>query len=266
FFAPDGKAVFNVAIRTALIDNRTKKGEMGIGSGIVIDSGIGKEFKECELKADFITKETKDFGLVETILWKSGKGYFLLAEHLKRLRSSAEYFNFRFDKKTISLSLKRAEKKFEKESDYRVRLVMDSRGRTEISFLKLTACTERARLRFSDKKVLSGDIFLYHKTTNRDLYDKEHKKWAGKGYADVIFTNEKNQVTEGAISNIIIKKKGNYYTPPVECGLLDGVFRGSLFSGRKITIKEKVLYKDDVRKADEIYIVNSVRGMRKAVL
>ncbi|MBU1121577.1 MAG: aminodeoxychorismate synthase component I, partial [Candidatus Omnitrophica bacterium] len=47
FFAPDGKAVFNVAIRTALIDNRTKKGEMGIGSGIVIDSGIGKEFKEC---------------------------------------------------------------------------------------------------------------------------------------------------------------------------------------------------------------------------
>ena len=61
------------------------------------------------------------------------------------------------------------------------------------------------KVRFSDKKTLSGDIFLHHKTTNRDLYDEEHKRWKDRGYLDIIFTNEKNQVTEGAVSNIIIK-------------------------------------------------------------
>lgn len=264
FFAPNGDAVFNVAIRTVLINNKTKKGEMGVGSGVVIDSEPYKEFEECKLKADFITKKKADFKLIETILWQPDKGYFLLKEHIDRLSSSCEYFNFKFDKKYIRRMLKGLEKEFKNRSDYRVRLLLGSDGNVKSSFSRISNNAVVQKVRFSDKRVSSRHVFLYHKTTDRELYNKEHKKWKKKGYFDIIFTNEKNQITEGAISNIIIKKGKAYYTPPVESGLLNGVFRKSLL--KKIPLKEKVLYKKDVLCANEVYMVNSVRGMKRVEL
>jgi len=264
FFAPNGDAVFNVAIRTVLINNKTKKGEMGVGSGVVIDSEPYKEFEECKLKADFITKKKADFKLIETILWQPDKGYFLLKEHIDRLSSSCEYFNFKFDKKYIRRMLKGLEKEFKNRFDYRVRLLLGSDGNVKSSFSRISNNAVVQKVRFSDKRVSSRHVFLYHKTTDRELYNKEHKKWKKKGYFDIIFTNEKNQITEGAISNIIIKKGKAYYTPPVESGLLNGVFRKSLL--KKIPLKEKVLYKKDVLCANEVYMVNSVRGMKRVEL
>ncbi|MDP8230060.1 MAG: aminodeoxychorismate synthase component I [Candidatus Gorgyraea atricola] len=257
FFTPSGDAVFNVAIRTALIDNKTKKGEMGIGSGIVIDSDAAKEFEECKLKANFITQEKRNFKLIETMLWQRAKGYFLLSSHLERLKASAEYFNFRFDKKTI---LKSLEKKFNSNADYKVRLLLDKSGDIDLSFSKINGSTQ-SKVRFSNKKVSSENPYLYHKSTNRDLYNKEHTKWKRCGYFDIIFRNEKNQITEGAISNIIIKKGQFYYTPPLECGLLNGVYRKSLLNKRQFPLREKILYKKDLCNADKVYMVNSVRGM-----
>ena len=264
FFAPNGDAVFNVAIRTVLINNKTKKGEMGIGSGIVIDSEPYKEFEECKLKADFVTKKKTDLKLIETILWQPDKSYFLLKEHIDRLSSSCEYFNFKFDKKYIRRMLKGLENEFKNRSDYRVRLLLGSDGNVKSSFSRISNNAVVQKVRFSDKRVSSRHVFLYHKTTDRELYNKEHKKWKKKGYFDIIFTNEKNQITEGAISNIIIKKGKTYYTPPVESGLLNGVFRKSLL--KKIPLKEKVLYKKDVLCANEVYMVNSVRGMKRVEL
>ncbi|MFC1624413.1 aminodeoxychorismate synthase component I [Candidatus Omnitrophota bacterium] len=266
FFAPKGKAVFNVAIRTVLIDHKTKKGEMGVGSGIVYDSDPYKEFEECKLKANFITQKRKFFGLIETILWRPGKGYFLLRHHLGRLALSARYFDFKFDKKLIIRKLKSLERSFENDSDYKVRLLLHKDGRLESDFTTLDKKMRSAKVRFSDKRTSSRDMFLYHKTTNRNLYDQEYEKWQKKGYFDIIFTNEKDQVTEGAISNIIIKKNRSYYTPPLECGLLNGVFRRHLLEKRTFPIREKILYIGDIRKADEIYMINSVRGMVKVAL
>ncbi|MFC1620740.1 aminodeoxychorismate synthase component I [Candidatus Omnitrophota bacterium] len=261
FFTPSRDAVFNVAIRTALIDNKAKKGEMGIGSGIVIDSDAAKEFEECKLKANFITQQKNDFKLIETILWQNKKGYFLLKEHMERFLSSASYFNFKFDRKYAIEVLNSLKRQFNNGSDYRVRLLFDRSGRIESNFSRLNKDFEIQKTRFSNKKVSSGDLFLYHKTTKRDFYDNEYKKWKNKGYFDIIFTNEKKQVTEGAISNIIIKKGKFYYTPPLKCGLLNGVYRKALLRNKNFPLKEKVLYKKDIYAADKCYMVNSVRGM-----
>ena len=94
FITPKKLATFNVAIRTLLINSKTHKAQMGIGSGIVYDSGTENEYQECLLKSDFLTKQHKDFSLIETLLWEPKKGYLLLKYHLKRLEDSAEYFNF----------------------------------------------------------------------------------------------------------------------------------------------------------------------------
>src|SRR5690606_39920149 len=68
----------------------------------------------------------------------------------------------------------------------------------------------------SDLKTISSENrFQYFKTTNRELYNSEYKKYSEHGFFDVIFINEKNQVAEGAITNIFINKNGLLYTPPV---------------------------------------------------
>ncbi|MBU1061384.1 MAG: aminodeoxychorismate synthase component I [Candidatus Omnitrophica bacterium] len=267
FFSPGGiESVFNVAIRTVVIDNRTLSGEMGIGSGIVYDSDPCKEFEECRLKADFITHKKRDCRLIETILWRRKKGYFLLKYHMDRLFASLEYFNFKFDKNYIIVKLKNLEKHLEDDSDYKVRLLLDIDGKAELSYSAIRKDTKSAKVRMSLRKTSSKDVFLYHKTTNRDLYEEEFETWQRHGYFDVIFTNEKNQITEGAISNIIIKKGRFYYTPPVECGLLNGVFRRYLLDSGKIPLYEKILYRKDIKDADEVYLINSVRGMTKVDL
>ena len=162
--------------------------------------------------------------------------------------------------------LKSLRKYFKRENEYKIRLVVDEGGNLESGYTRIVKARGASRVRFSDRKLSSSNIFLYHKTTDRKLYDQEHARWRKKGYFDIIFTNEKKQITEGAISNIIIKKGRFYYTPPVECGLLNGVFRRHLLKGKRLSIKEKILYRQDIKKADEIYMINSVRGMVRVIL
>jgi len=74
---------------------------------------------------------------------------------------------------------------------------------------------------------------------------------------DEIYLNEKNEVTEGGRSNIIIEKDGRLYTPPVHSGILNGIYRQAMID----KLEEKVLYKNDLLSADKIYCINSVRAM-----
>jgi len=119
---------------------------------------------------------------------------------------------------------------------------------------------EDLKIAVAKEHVNSKDVFLYHKTTNRNFYDEAYKKCQEQGLADIIFTNELGEITEGCISNIVIKKNGIYYTPPVSCGLLAGVYRQNLLDKKKVV--EKKLYIQDLHEADKIFLCNSVRGMR----
>ncbi|MFH1655982.1 MAG: aminodeoxychorismate synthase component I [Candidatus Omnitrophota bacterium] len=264
FISPDKKGVFNVAIRTALIDKKTKKAQMGIGSGIVWDSDAKKEYEECKLKSKFLTEHYSDFQLIETMLWRYPKGFFLLGYHLKRLSESANYFGFPFNKKAILKKLNSRARLFNPSKKYRIRLLLSKDGNIEIEVKVLSESNCLAKIAFSKKKTNSADYFLFHKTTQRKLYNDEYKRYNRKGFYDVIFTNEKNQVTEGAISNILIKRNGIFYTPALSCGLLNGTYRQYLFRNRKIPIKERILCKNDIINADKIYLTNAVRGMVEA--
>ena len=260
-FKPDAEAVFNVAIRTILLQGI--KGEMGVGSGIVYDSHPQKEYEECLLKANFLTSRQKEFQLIETMLWLANKGFFLFDSHLRRLKASAEYFDFCYDEKHLNKALSQIKKRFKPNFSYRVRVLLFKNGDISITYRRLTSSPTRNLRRFialSERRTNSRDVFLYHKTTQRRLYDDEYKKYRKSGYYDVLFRNERDEITEGAVSNIFIKAKGKYYTPPVICGLLNGVYRRYLLDKNR-NVKEKVLTLEDIQNAEEIYLVNSVRGM-----
>jgi para-aminobenzoate synthetase/4-amino-4-deoxychorismate lyase len=123
-------------------------------------------------------------------------------------------------------------------------------------------CSAAALITFADEPVDSSNYFLYHKTSNRDLYRRELEK--KPGCEDVIFVNERNEVTEGANNNIVIRKGGMLLTPPITCGLLPGTLRAQLIETGEIA--ERVLNPADLEQADEIYLINSVRKWRQVRL
>ena len=256
FISPNRNAVFSIPIRTILLKGKT--GELGIGSGIVFDSKVKEEYEEALLKARFLTEKTEEFRIIETMLWD--KKYFLLNGHLRRLERSAKYFDFRLDVNTICKKLRSLEKRFQKNKKYKLRLLLSKNGSIELSkseyFLKNSAKWQAV---LSVKRVNSKDRFLFHKTTRRILYEEERRKIDGKGIFDVIFLNEREEVTEGAITNIFIIKNGKYHTPAAASGLLPGVFREYLLKEKKAT--ECVIKLKDLKEADRILLVNSVCGI-----
>lgn len=251
-----GGSCFNVAIRTIQL-NKTK-GELGVGGGIVYDSQYRSEYDEALLKAKFFMGGYSNIKLIESILWD--RGYYLLDLHLKRLINSCKYFS-------IPLKLNQLKNKLEKETEsekrrLKVKVLVDVFGNIIISKEPLGDVGLPVKIALSPKTINSEDNFLYHKTTKRQLYDSEKKRANKKKFFDIIFQNEKGQITEGTISNVFVLKNKKLYTPPVSCGLLPGVLRAHLLETKKV--KEKILTLKDILGADKVYIGNSVRGLLEA--
>ncbi len=248
--------IFNVAIRTLIIDKKTNTGEIGLGSGIVWDSKPEEEYKEVKLKGNYLTNPQKYFELFESILIEN-KIPFLLEEHLLRLENAADYFLFYFNKKEIHKSINKELANLD-ENSYKLKIMLNKWGKINIIIEPLADFNGTVKIVIADKKISSTNKFQYFKTTNRIIYDRLFKQYRGKGFYDVVFFNERNELAEGSFNNILIKKGDNYFTPPVSAGLLNGVYRNYLLKTEK-NIIEKFLSVEQIKSADEIYLTNSVR-------
>ena len=255
---------FNVPIRTLTLDG--EKGSMGIGAGIVFDSDPKSEWRECLLKGRFLTHRQPEFQLIETLFRQPEGGFFLLSEHLDRLRDSAAYFFFQLDLAEVRNRLNQEEATFA-DKPMRVRLLLNKDGRVEITSTPLleTAMEDALpRVAFSSHIVDPEDPFLYHKTTLRDLYNRKREEAAERGLYEILFVNTRDEVTEGTISTLFVEMDGQMYTPPISCGLLPGTFRHSYLASGKA--REQVLSIEDVVNADALYVANSVRGLVRVEL
>jgi para-aminobenzoate synthetase / 4-amino-4-deoxychorismate lyase len=260
FFSPAREAVFNVPIRTVVLEGN--RGTMGVGSGIVIDSNAEEEYRECLLKSEFLAASREPFQLLESILWDNG--YPMLPAHLERMQASAEYFGFDFDREAIVVALDDEAKQLLSGTRAKVRVLLDRGGAIVVSHSLLDVQTGSGSVVVSPQRVLSGDRFLRHKTTRRELFDRQYAEVRRRGHDEVLFFNERGELTEGAISNVFLEKDGRWFTPPVSCGLLPGVHRRHLLeSGRA---SEKVLHMQDLASADAVYICNAVRGCRRVTV
>ena len=259
-----GETLFNVAIRTLELDKGTATG--GVGSGIVIDSEPAAEYRECQLKAEFLTHSAEPFSLIETLLWNGD--FPFLGHHLDRLADSAGYHNIACDRDAIRAALLIEASRLSGSRPRKFRLLLHPNGETnlEVEVLPdsisddgpLCVCIATHRTNPSDP-------FLFHKTTRRNLYNHAFVAARGSGLADVIFLNTREEVTEGATNNVFIEKSGRWYTPPLECGLLPGVYRRHLLATRP-DIEEKILTLNDLKAADGVYICNAVRGLRHVTI
>ena len=260
FIAPNNYAQFNVAIRTVLIDKQIKKAEYGVGGGIVWDSMSASEYEECQIKARILLNKSNSFELLETILWTPYQGYFLLDYHLQRLQNSASYFDFLIDIGTIEKRLLEISNKLSGRA-YKVRLIVDKKGKITIETIPVIAKdpSEIINLGIATEPIDIHDTFLYHKTTKRDFYNRVRQ--AHPNYDDVLLWNERKEITESCIANVVVKFNGKLLTPPVNSGLLAGTFRAYLLESKEIT--EAVIKLEDLSRCEAIYLINSVRKWQK---
>ena len=261
-FMPNMDFCLNVAIRTLICSNSNT--ELGIGSGIVSDSTSHSEWDECILKSEFASHKTPSFKMLETILYTYNDGFSFLDEHLARIKDSQQYFGrpYFLGKMENALSKVKIELSTCSIARARVRLLLDKDGNVATEWSELEDVgwgREKLSITLSQERVDSHNIFLYHKSTNREFYNNHYKDALNKNIDEVIFLNERSEITEGAISNIFIKKDDVWITPPVSCGLLAGIWRASMI--KELNAIEKAFSIDELKSADKIIIGNSVRGL-----
>lgn len=264
FITPRRDMVFSVAIRTLEITG--KEGTYGSGSGIVWDSDPHEEYRECQLKAKILVGAVNpELQLFESILFSSG--YLWKEEHLERMESSAIALGFPWDKTAAIQTLNQlSEELCQPSFRFKVKLTLSFQGLFTATAQPIEANNPAIPIRIclAAERTDSSQPLLLHKTSDRQLYDRFFAFARQKGYDEVIFLNQRGEVTEGAISNIFIRKGCYLYTPPLASGLLNGIFRRYVLSTRPFA-KEKILTLSDLIGADAIYTANSVRGLRPAI-
>ncbi|MGI9165044.1 MAG: chorismate-binding protein, partial [Pyrinomonadaceae bacterium] len=261
FIAPGGDCVFNVAIRTIVLDSETGIATFGVGGGITIDSTAAREYDECVLKSSFLNSSIAPFRLLESILLEDGE-FFLLNRHIERLKSSANYFRFRFQEEQIRGELDRLAGTNSTDK-WKVRLLLSREGEIESEAIQLfTAPQEPLRVALAAEALDSRERFLFHKTTNREVYNRALA--ARPDCDDVILWNERGEITESSAANIVVAVGNEIFTPPQSSGLLAGTFRDQLLAAGKI--RERVISVEELGQGANLFLINSVRRWMPAVL
>ncbi|MFM0078589.1 chorismate-binding protein [Paraburkholderia sediminicola] len=269
-----GDFCLSVAIRTLTLNPAAQPGElqgkMGVGAGIVLDSVAGDEYAECQLKARFLTGAEPGFELFETMYATREEGVRHLSRHLARLSASAATLGFKLDDEN-EIRAQIAEKcaALPTQTPHRVRLALSKNGTAQITAAVLMPLAD------STVGVLLGpdhdfpatdanDPLLRHKTTRRAEYDRGWREAEAKGAFDMLFFNERGELTEGGRSNVFVKLAGRWWTPPLEAGVLPGIMRGVLLEDTGLRAAERVLTRVDVQNAEALLVCNALRGAVKA--
>lgn len=281
---PSGATCFNVAIRTAWSSTATGDSRFGSGCGIVWDSDPNEEFEELKTKARILRQPDPQFHLFETMGIVNGE-IPRLSRHLSRLANSAHYWCFDFDAKAAEGYLEDVVKQVTNvdvntdplAQTFRLRLQLDRHGalshRVEtIELLSMhspqlneASSSDEApmvELALVQTAVAADDTFLTHKTSRREAYDRAVRE-VPAGCEPVMF-NTVGNVTESAIANIVYQMNGELFTPPRADGLLPGVLRDELLD--KGVIAERTLPVIDLKSVEAFWLINSLRGWRKAIL
>ncbi|WP_241331822.1 chorismate-binding protein [Burkholderia cenocepacia] len=254
---------------TAAVGRR--RGTMGVGAGIVLDSVATDEYAECELKARFLTDADPGFQLFETTAATRADGIRHLDRHLARLQRSADAFGFRFDADALRCEIDARCAALDGDGAYRMKLALAKDGTFDITATPLKPLPAgpvgvllAAAHGFAPTR--SGDALLLHKTTRRAEYDRAWQAAEALGGFDMLFVNERGEVTEGGRSNLFVKLDGQWVTPPLASGVLPGVMRGVLLDDPVFGAVERVVTRDDLARAQGLLLTNALRGALDAVL
>lgn len=248
---PGGHATFNVGIRTVMLHG--DHAQCGVGGGITFDSRADAEFDECLVKRRFLLRGGADFELIETLRLEHGH-FGMLARHLERLERSARHFGFEFSEVRARQSLADLAACHARDA-WRVRLLLDRHGGLRLEAHSLEPVAAELAVALATAPMCGDSEFLRHKTTERGAYAPHAPV---PGVFDTLLWNEHGEITEFTKGNVIVALDGRCLTPPLSCGLLPGVYRQELLDSGAIEVG--LVNRDDLRRATQLWFINSVRG------
>jgi len=263
-----GDFCLSVPIRTLALGagDGLRRGELGVGAGIVYDSDPQGEYAECQLKARFLTGLQNDLEIFETIKasWTDGPRH--LDEHLARIAASCAYFGRAFDRDAARAMVVDACLALPHEGLFRLRLASGAGGQLSLASAPLAELHEPVRVILADTAVDSGEVFLRHKTSVRARYDAAWRAAEAQGAFDALFFNERGELTEGGRSNVFVRIGGQWITPPLSCGVLPGVTRAVILQAPAWQAVEGIVTRAMLESAEGIMVCNALRGPMLAVL
>ena len=192
------------------------------------------------------------FQLIETMRVSDRGEVYVLDRHLDRLTRSARHFHFECDPGRVREAILRA---IPAGGNVSLRFLLEMDGSVEVQAGPLPIGYVE-RLKLSKLRVDSADEFLYHKTTNRGIYEAARRE--SDDASDVILVNERGEITETTIMNIAVFRAGRWVTPSASCGLLPGVMREELLARNEIV--EGVIRTDELQDGEFVRCFNALRG------
>lgn len=246
---PNGPTIFNVAIRT--LQMQGNKAIYGVGGGITWDSKWEAEYEETRQKSAVLYRQNPKFDLISTGRIHRGKLLFL-KEHLNRLQESSRYFSYPFNKEEVQNQVEDLCQSLDFDTDYRLKMFLAKNGELTFEHNQLTGLADVfCQARLVEQTHPLDSPYTYFKTSYRPHISLEpHEQ---------IYYNQKKELLETSIGNLVLKIEDQLYTPPVHLGLLNGIYRQSLIANNQVT--ERVLTLDNLKQAQAIYGCNAVRGL-----
>jgi para-aminobenzoate synthetase/4-amino-4-deoxychorismate lyase len=256
---PGGAATFNVAIRTVTVQGRAAR--CGIGSGITFDATAEGEWQEWRHKRAFLERASQPFELLETLALQEG-GLRDAPEHLARLARAAAHFAYPWNATQAEATLIQLADAHA-QGLWRVRLLLDAGGQLRAEAHALAPTPAPVRLALAATAFEAADSeFVRFKTTRRAHYDAFAPSLPG--VFDTLLWNPQGELTECTRGNVAVQLDGRWLTPPLRCGLLDGIGRARYL--REGRLEEAVVRVEDLPRATGLAFVNSLRGWMDAVL
>jgi len=111
----------------------------------------------------------------------------------------------------------------------------------------------------------SIDTLSNLKTTNALIYAMAAQQAKANKWNDAFIYNTDGHIIESTIANIFWIKDNMIYTPPLSSGCVAGVMRSFIISslaGKGINVIEKNISEDELAKADEVFLTNTIRRMK----
>ena len=246
---PEGRRIFNVAIRTIQL----YKGQAiyGVGGGITWDSTWESEYREVHQKAAVLYRKQVPFQLITT--GKISQKHLLFKEeHIERLRKASRYFAYPFNPEYLRQRIVAECQTCHVDKDYRLKISISKSGDIDLcrqELIPLNPAFCQAQLCLQETSLQTP--FIYFKTTYRPHLTI--------GKQEKIYHNEKGELLETSIGNLVLQIAGKLYTPPIELGVLPGIYRQHLLEIGQV--EEKVLTLEELAQAEAIYACNAVRGL-----
>lgn len=258
FLSPKRRGWWNVPIRTLQFERGAAAARFDAGGGIVSDSSAQGEWAEIFLKMRVLSPAHDGFTIWETL--RGGPDPSDAGAHVERLAASAAKFGWTIERDVL-LSHLRAFHSADAPQLVRVRA---GKKHTHIHAEPLAQASQPVRVCFACRPVRSDDPFLAHKTAWRPIHDAAAREARERGCFDALLRNERGEITEGARTTLFVRSGGTLYTPPLSSGVLPGILRSRLVSQAHAV--ERVLFPDDLVRADALYVGNSARGLLQAEL